>query len=53
MPDMFNSNNFRGDNGNLFEGIISVNMLCAPKELEAKVDLPEIQTVLNGWQNAC
>lgn len=52
LPPMFNPNNFRGDNENLFGNIVSVNMLCLPQETQTVVDLPEIKTPDDNWRNA-
>ena len=51
LPRMYNPNNFRGDSENLFGNIVSVNMLCLPKEVQTAIDLPEIKSPEDNWRN--
>jgi len=50
LPSMFNPDNFRGDKENLFGNIVSVNMLCLPKDTQTIVDMPEIMTPMEDWR---
>lgn len=37
-PPLYSANNFRNEARNVFGGTISINMICVPEELHAKVD---------------
>jgi len=37
-PPLFNPDNFTGNPENIFEGIVSINMLCFPRSLKAAVN---------------
>jgi len=50
LPRMYNPDNYRGDSENLFGNIVSVNMLCLPKEVQTLIDLPEIRTPEDDWR---
>jgi len=50
LPRMYNPDNFRGDKDNLFGNIVSVNMLCLPKESKTVVDMPRIKTPDDDWR---
>ncbi len=50
LPRMYNPDNFRGDKENLFGNIVSVNMLCLPREVQTVIDLPEIRTPEDNWR---
>jgi len=50
LPRMYNPDNYRGDSENMFGNIVSVNMLCLPKEVQAAIDLPEIKTPEDDWR---
>jgi len=50
LPRMYNPDNFRKDKENLFGNIVSVNMLCLPKEAKTVVDMPEIKTPDDDWR---
>jgi len=52
MPDLFNPKNFRGDSENIYKDIVSVNMLCAPKEMVTTFDLREVKSDLDDWRSA-
>lgn len=38
LPYMYNPNNYRNDKENIFEGIVSINMLCIPSEADANIE---------------
>lgn len=37
MPPLFHPENFRGEQRNIFPGVVSINMLCIPRELNIEV----------------
>jgi FkbM family methyltransferase len=37
LPPLFNPENFFGKEGNIFKGVVSINMLCLPRELNFPV----------------
>lgn len=37
LPPLFDAQNFRGEQENIFPGIVSINMLCIPSERDTKV----------------
>ncbi len=51
LPRMYNPDNYRADNENIFGNIISVNMLCLPQEVQTAIDLPEIKSPDDNWRN--
>lgn len=38
IPYMYNPNNYRQDSENIFGNIVSINMLCLPKEADIEID---------------
>ena len=50
LPRMYNPENFRGDKENIFGNIVSVNMLCLPREVQTTIDLPEIKSPDEDWR---
>ena len=32
VPPLYDAENFRGEQNNIFPGVVSINMLCIPKE---------------------
>lgn len=51
FPPLFNPDNFAGDPHNIFPGIVSVNMLCAPKGYEIG-GLRPVASPAETWQEA-
>lgn len=49
LPPLYNPNNYKNNPENIFGGIVSVNMLCLPREIEAHIDLREITTPQARW----
>jgi hypothetical protein len=47
---LYNPNNFRGDGENLFGNLLSVNVLCVPRESTTTVDLREILSPEDDWR---
>jgi FkbM family methyltransferase len=43
LPALFNPQNFAGESENLYSNLVSINMLCLPRESGRKPDLPPIQ----------
>ncbi len=43
LPPLFNPQNFAGDAENVYPTMVSVNMLCLPREYPRKPDVPPIQ----------
>lgn len=52
FPPLYNANNFRGDPENIFGNIVSVNMLCLPREMAININLPEIESPDEDWRVA-
>ncbi len=53
LPNMFNPNNYFGNSQNLFGRIVSINMLCIPKEMTiGQIDLIEVSSASASWQEA-
>jgi FkbM family methyltransferase len=50
LPRLYNPNNFRGDGENLFGNLLSVNVLCVPRESTTTVDLREILSPEDDWR---
>jgi hypothetical protein len=50
LPRLYNPNNFRADGENLFGNLLSVNMLCVPRESTTTVDLREILSPEDDWR---
>jgi len=44
ISPLYNPDNFRGSKENVFQNINCINMLCFPKEIQFKTELPEIVT---------
>jgi FkbM family methyltransferase len=42
LPPLFNPDNFAGESENLYQTVVSINMLCLPKESANKPNLPAI-----------
>jgi FkbM family methyltransferase len=51
LPPLFNARNYRGDAENIFDRIVSVNMLCLPAEIEHPMELREVTGPDDTWQN--
>ncbi len=43
LPPLFNENNFNGVSENIYENIISLNMMGFHKSNDANIDLPKIE----------
>jgi FkbM family methyltransferase len=52
LPPLFNPNNYFGEQKEVFSPIISINMFCAPRSLEMRVQLPEIISPDDDWRDA-
>ena len=50
LPRLYNPNNFRADGENLFGNLLSVNVLCVPRESTTTVDLREILSPEDDWR---
>jgi FkbM family methyltransferase len=52
-PNMYNQNNYFGNNENIFPGIVSINLLCIPKELSPSMQgFRKVSGPDDWWQNA-
>ena len=50
LPPLFDANNFKGEQQNIFPGVVSLNMLCIPQERNTVVQgLREIDPI--NWTN--
>ena len=50
LPPLFNPNNFAGNRENVFGNIVSVNLLCIPKEAATNIDgLREVLSPNDRW----
>jgi len=50
LPTLFNPNNFFGNNENIFGNIVSLNLLCVPKEAATNIDgLREVLSPNDRW----
>jgi hypothetical protein len=53
LPPLFNPNNWRGESADMWGGIVSVNMLCIPREREAQLTgFREITSPQDQWNIA-
>lgn len=52
FPPLYNANNFRGDPENIFGALVSVNMLCLPREVQININLPEVASSDEDWHAA-
>lgn len=52
LPPLYNPDNFRNEKENIFENVVSVNMLCLPREVEVDINLPQIWTPDDDWRTA-
>jgi FkbM family methyltransferase len=52
LPLLYNPENFRNDQENVFGNTVSVNMLCLPQEVAVTINLPEVQTPHDDWRIA-
>ena len=52
LPPLYNANNFRGDPENIYGNIVSINMLCLPREVAININLPEIRSPDEDWRVA-
>ena len=52
-PHMYNQNNYAGNPENIFPGIVSINLLCIPKELSLTMQgFRQVTGPDDWWQNA-
>lgn len=52
FPPLYNANNFNGDPENIFGNIMSINMLCLPREMPININLPEVESPDEDWRVA-
>lgn len=52
LPPLFNPGNIRGNRNNIFPGIVSINMLCVPRESQARIALCEVSGPEDDWRRA-
>jgi len=52
LPRLFNSRNFFGEAENVFGTIVSVNMLCIPREVAVDISGKEITSPADHWRSA-
>jgi FkbM family methyltransferase len=52
LPRLYNSRNFFGESENVFGDIVSVNMLCVPREVGIEVSGTEITSPADSWKSA-
>lgn len=50
LPPLFNAKNFFGDSENIFGRIVSINMLCLPREVSQKIQGREITSPDDDWK---
>lgn len=51
FPPLFNPNNFKRNARNIFPGLVSVNMLCAPPDFEIR-GLRPVASATESWKEA-
>jgi FkbM family methyltransferase len=52
LPSMYNTNNFAGDPENIFPGLVSINMLCVPQEMNVVLNgFREVSGPSDNWQS--
>jgi FkbM family methyltransferase len=49
---LYNPNNLFGESENVFGNIVSINMLCVPREVELNLVAEEIKSPLDDWRRA-
>jgi len=52
LPQLYNSRNFFGETENVFGTIVSVNMLCIPREVAIDISGKEITSPTDHWRSA-
>ena len=52
LPRLYNSGNFFGETENVFGAIISINMLCIPREASVEIAGKEIISPADSWKSA-
>ena len=52
LPRLYNSRNFFGETENVFGTIVSVNMLCVPREVAMDISGREITSPTDHWRSA-
>jgi hypothetical protein len=52
LPRLFNSRNYFGETENVFGNLVSVNMLCIPREVGIGVTGKEITSPSDSWKSA-
>ncbi len=50
LPPLFNAGNVRGNRDNIFPGIVSINMLCLPREKQGRIALCEVSGPDDDWR---
>ena len=50
LTPLYNPSNYKNNPENVFGNIVSVNMLCLPKEAIANIDFPEITSAQADWR---
>jgi len=52
IPPLFNADNWFGESEDLFPGIASINVLCLPREANARIEgLPAVRSVDERWKD--
>lgn len=51
-PPLYNPENFRRDAENIFGKMVSINMLCLPREIDVTINLPEVRSPDDDWRRA-
>ena len=52
FPWLYNQKNYRGQEINIFEKTININLLCMPQEDQRSVELTPVESVDDWWQDA-
>lgn len=50
VTPLYSEDNFKGNKENAWPGMVSINMLCVPRECEAQIPYPRVQGPHDDWR---